>query len=111
MNANNNLPGQKCGFGITCLVFACIYALCKLGTVFVCMIAARWGVRQMVLVQQGYNFVVSLLLIATIVFAMLSFWKKEKPLLGCLGLLFVSVVSLIMSVVGFISVMVHLPPE
>ena len=80
MNANN-IPQQKCGFGITCLVLACIYTLGRPGTILVGTVASRWGIRQMVLLMQGYQFGIHLFLIATILFAMISFWKKEKPFL------------------------------
>ena len=106
----NNIPQQKCGFGITCLVLACIYTLGRPGAFLVGRVASRWGIRQMMLVLQGYQFGIHLFLIATIFFAMISFWKKEKPFLGCLGLLFTILIELICSVVSYVIIMAQLPP-
>lgn len=102
----NNIPQQKCGFGITCLVLACIYTLGRPGAFLVGTVASRWDIRQMMLVMQGIH----LFLIATIFFAMISFWKKEKPFLGCLGLLFTILIELICSVVSYVSIMAQFPP-
>ena len=102
----NNIPQQKCGFGITCLVLACIYTLGRPGAFLVGTVASRWDIRQMMLVMQGIH----LFLIATIFFAMISFWKKEKPFLGCLGLLFTILIELICSVVSYVIIMAQLPP-
>ena len=106
----NNIPQQKCGFGITCLVLACIYTLGRPGAFLVGTVASRWGIRQMMLVMQRYQFGIHLFLIATIFFAMISFWKKEKPFLGCLGLLFTILIELICSVVSYVIIMAQLPP-